>query len=102
LDPGQDLWLLLRGLLALAAVLALALVTLRYAAPFLLRLRGGDRPRQVQVEEYLPLDHRNRLYVVRWNGRRLLLSSSPDGVRLLVHGEEKDAAGPADAPGGAS
>jgi flagellar biogenesis protein FliO len=85
---SQDLWLLLRGLLALAAVLALAVVTLRFAVPWLLRARGGDRPRQIRVEEYYPLDHRNRLYVVRWAGSRFLLGSSPEGVRLLAREEE--------------
>ena len=87
MDTSQELWLLLRGLLALAAVLALAVVVLRFAVPWLLRARGGDRPRQVRVEEYCPLDHRNRLYVVRWAGQRLLLSSSPEGVRLLARDE---------------
>lgn len=87
MDASQDVWLLVRGLLALAAVLALAVVTLRFAVPWLVRVRGGDRPRQVHVEEYCPLDHRNRLYVVRWAGQRLLLSASPEGVRLVAREE---------------
>jgi flagellar biogenesis protein FliO len=97
-DSGQELWLLLRGVLALAAVLALAVVTLRFGLPWLVRARAGDRPRQILVEEHCPLDHRNRLYAVRWAGHRLLLSSSPEGVRLLVRGEGPGK-GP-DAPGG--
>ena len=103
MDIGQDVWLLVRGLLALAAVLALAVVTLRFAVPWLLRARGGDRPRQVHVEEYCPLDHRNRLYVVHWAGQRLLLSSSPEGVRLLARDvEERPGASAAGETGGAA
>lgn len=100
MDTSPDLWLLLRGLLALVAVLALAVVTLRFAVPWLLSTRGGDRPRQVRVEEYYPLDHRNRLYVVRWAGRRLLLSSSPEGVRLLAREEDHRTEEAADAETG--
>ncbi len=84
METSQELWLLLRGLLALVAVLALAVVSLRFALPWLVRARGGGRERQVHVEEYLPLDHRNRLYVVRWAGLRLLVASSADGVRVLA------------------
>jgi len=83
-ETSQEVWLLLRGLLALAAVLALAVVTLRFALPWLVRARGGGRVRQIHVEEVLPLDHRNRLYVVRWGGRRLLVASSADGVTILA------------------
>jgi flagellar biogenesis protein FliO len=93
LETSQDLLLLLRGLLALVAVLALVVITLRFALPWAMRARGGPRPRQISVEEYCPLDQRNRLYVVRWNGLRLLLSSSVEGVRLLVRSEDPKAEG---------
>ena len=88
METSQDLWVLLRGVLALVAVLALAVVTLRFAVPWLMRGRGGPRVRQISVEDYCLLDQRNRLYVVRWNDHRLLISSSADGVRLLVRGED--------------
>jgi len=85
MDASQEAWLLLRSLLALVAVLALAVVSLRYGLPWLMRQRATGPARQLHVEEVLPLDRSNRLYVVRWEGQRLLVATAPGGrVALLA------------------
>jgi len=79
MDASQEAWLVLRSFLALAAVLALAVVSLRFGLPWLLQNRLTGAARQMKVEEVLPLDRSHRLYVVRWEGLRLLLATSPSG-----------------------
>jgi flagellar biogenesis protein FliO len=83
MDTGSELALLLRGVLALVAVVALAVVSLRFGLPWLVRRPAGARPRRLEVEEYCPLDRQHRLYLVRWDDERLLLAASPDRVVLL-------------------
>jgi flagellar biogenesis protein FliO len=87
MDASQEAWLLLRSFLALVAVLALAVVTLRYGLPWLMRHRATGAARQIQVEEVLPLDRSHRLYVVRWEGKRLLLATSPGRVGLVARSD---------------
>jgi flagellar biogenesis protein FliO len=84
MDASQEAWLLLRSFAALAAVVALAFVTLRFGLPWLMRQRGEGRPRQLLVEEYYPLDRSHRLYVVRWEAQRLLIATSPERVELIA------------------
>jgi flagellar biogenesis protein FliO len=84
MDASQEAWLLLRSFLALVAVLALAVVSLRYGLPWLMRHRASGVARQLKVEEVLPLDRSHRLYVVTWEGRRLLIATSPGEVRLVA------------------
>jgi flagellar biogenesis protein FliO len=94
MDATQELWLLLRGMTALVAVVALAFVTLRFGLPWLMRHRGiGARPRSVEVEEYCLLDRDHRLYVVRWGAERLLLATSAQNVQLLRARTEVETAG---------
>jgi flagellar biogenesis protein FliO len=99
MDASQEAWLLLRSLLALVGVLALAVVSLRFGLPWLLRRRAAGSARQLHVEEVLPLDRGHRLYVVRWEGKRLLLATSPGRVALVARSEaaapEPDALTPA-------
>jgi flagellar biogenesis protein FliO len=83
MDTSSDLLLLFRGLLALVAVVTLAVVSLRFGLPWLLRRPLAGRPRRLEVEEYCPLDRQHRLYLVRWDEERLLLATSPDRVVLL-------------------
>jgi len=101
--------MLLRAFAALAAVVALAVVTLRFGLPWLMRQRSEGRPRRLQVEEYYPLDRNHRLYVVRWEEARLLLATSPERVELIARAEagegfvevlEKQRARTPEAPGG--
>ncbi len=83
MDASQEAWLLLRGFAALLLVIALAFITLRFGLPWLMRYRAASRPRTLQVDEFLPLDRNHRLYVVRWDRTRLLISTSPDRVQVL-------------------
>jgi flagellar biogenesis protein FliO len=94
MDASQEAWLLLRSFVALVAVLALAVVTLRYGLPWLMRHRATGAARQLEVEEVLPLDRSHRLYVVRWSGQRLLLATSPGRASLLARSDAPPEAGP--------
>jgi flagellar biogenesis protein FliO len=94
MDASQEAWLLLRTLLALVAVLALAVVTLRFGLPWLMRHRATGAARQIQVEEVLPLDRSHRLYVVRWEGKRHLLATSPSRVSIVARSEASPGADP--------
>jgi flagellar protein FliO/FliZ len=72
----------LRGLVALAAVLGLALLLawgLRRAG----LIRAPSRPGRLGVEGVVALDARHRLVLVRCDGREHLLAVGPAGVSLL-------------------
>jgi flagellar biogenesis protein FliO len=95
MDASQEAWLLLRAFVALLAVLAVAVVALRFGLPWLVRQRAASGERQVVVEDVCLLDHGHRLYVVRFGHEQLLLATSRERVELLVRrpragsGEEK-------------
>lgn len=91
MDTGPDLALLFRGVLALLVVVTLAVVSLRFGLPWLLRRPRTGEKRRIEVEEYCPLDRQHHLYLVRWDNERLLVATSPDRVALLARG-------PAEAP----
>lgn len=99
MDASQEAWLLLRSLLALVAVLALAVVSLRFGLPWLMRHRAAGTARQLQVEEVLPLDRGHRLYVVRWENQRLLVAASPGRLALLARSDAPTPAPASPAPG---
>jgi flagellar biogenesis protein FliO len=84
MDASQEAWLLLRGFLALAAVLLLAVVSLRFGLPWLVRQRASGPERQLHVEDVCLLDRNHRLYVVRWKEEVLLLATSQDRVDLVA------------------
>jgi len=92
MDASQEAWLLLRGFLALAAVLLLAVVSLRFGLPWLVRQRASGPERQIHVEDVCLLDRNHRLYVVRWKEERLLIATSPERVELLARGPKAEAA----------
>jgi len=86
MDTGSDLALLFRGILALVVVVALAVVSLRFGLPWLLRRPLAARARRLEVEERCSLDRQHHLYLVRWDEERLLVATSPDRVALLARG----------------
>ncbi len=98
MDTGSDLALLFRGVLALVVVVALAVVSLRFGLPWLMRRPRTSEKRRIEVEEYCPLDRHHHLYLVRWDDERLLVATSPGRVALLARGPAE--AGPARASGG--
>jgi flagellar biogenesis protein FliO len=83
---------------ALAAVVALFL-----GGVWLVRnsqrlgLRRGHSPR-LNVLEVKSLGNRHALFVVGYEQQRMLLASSPNGVNLICHLPESDAAEPAPVP----
>jgi hypothetical protein len=95
-DASHEAWLLLRAFIALVAVLALAVVALRFGLPWLVRRNAAAGERQIVVEDVCLLDRGNRLYAVRWQGERLLVATSSEGAVLL----SRRASGPESEGGG--
>ena len=93
MEASQEAWLLLRAFVALFAVLALAVVTLRFGLPWLVRQRAAAGERQIVVEDVCLLDRSHRLYVVRWRDERLLIATSGTKVSLLARGPGVPASG---------
>ena len=83
-DASHEAWLLLRAFVALAAVLALAVVALRFGLPWLVRQRAASGEKQIVIEDVCLLDRGHRLYAVRWQGERFLIATSPERVELLT------------------
>ena len=95
MDASQEAWLLLRAFVALAAVLALAVVALRFGLPWLVRQRAASGEKQIVIEDVCLLDRGHRLYAVRWQGEQFLLATSPERVELLTRrtaGKESETA----------
>lgn len=83
MDASHEAWLLLRAFVALAAVLALAVVALRFGLPWLVRQRAASGEKQIVIEDVCLLDRGHRLYAVRWQDEQLLVATSPERVELL-------------------
>jgi flagellar biogenesis protein FliO len=99
MDTGSELALLFRAVLALVVVVGLAVVSLRFGLPWLLRRPLAGRLRRLEVEERCSLDRNHHLFLVRFDDERLLVATSPDRVSLLARGTGE--AGPPPEPGGA-
>ena len=98
-----ELWTLLRVLVSLAVVLALAVVALRFGLPRLMGMGalGGGRPRRLVVLESAPLDRQHRVALVRVSGREYLVGVGAAGVTALDSWPAEEAASepmPAGAP----
>jgi flagellar biosynthetic protein FliO len=80
-----ELWTLLRVVVSLAVVLALAVVALRFGLPRLMGMGalGGARTRRLQVLESAPLDRQHRVALVRVGGREYLLGVGSAQVTAL-------------------
>lgn len=83
MDSSHEAWLLLRAFVALAAVLALAVIALRFGLPWLVRQRSASGEKQIVIDDVCLLDRGHRLYSVRWQSERLLVATSPEKVELL-------------------
>ena len=62
MDTGSELELLFRAVLALVVVVVLAVVSLRFGLPWLLRRPLAGRPRRLEVEERCSLDRHHHLF----------------------------------------
>lgn len=89
-----ELWTLLRVVVSLAVVLAVAVVALRFGLPRLLGMGalGGGRPRRLEVLESAPLDRQHRVALVRVAGREYLLGVGAAQVTALDSWPAPDAA----------
>lgn len=86
LREGSDAdlgWSLVRLLLVLGIVVAIAYLTLNVGLRKLLGLPSGGRKGIVSVVERLPLDQKRMLYVVRAGDELLLLGGTDLGVTFL-------------------
>lgn len=84
-DSVDFTWLFLKTLLAMAVVLALAIIILRFVLPRLSlhRTKRMGRGSEIQVLERYPLDAKKVLYVIEVEGKRLLLGSGEQTVNLI-------------------
>ena len=80
---SAELWMLLRGMLSLAVVLALAVVLLRFGLPRLSGFRAPRGQRQLNVVEVRPLDRQHRVALVEAEGRRFLVGFGPGGMTTI-------------------
>jgi flagellar biosynthetic protein FliO len=90
-----ELWTLLRVVLSLAIVLALAVLALRFGLPRLMGMGalGGGRTRRLEVLESAPLDRQHRVALVRVAGREYLLGVGAAQVTALDSWPAPEAAG---------
>src|SRR5688500_12258977 len=102
-----ELWTLLRVVVSLAVVLALAVVALRFGLPRLMGMGalGGPRTRRLRVRGSARLDRQHRVALVRVGGREYLLGVGSAQVTALdswpaagAEGEASLDAAPAIAP----
>ena len=77
-------WLFLKMIFAMIAVIALAIVILRYIVPKLGLHRRGSARTDLRVVDRIPLDSRKSLFVLEVEGRRLLLGASDNHVGLVA------------------
>lgn len=87
--PADELnlgWALLRTLLVLAAVVALAFLSLNFGLRKLMGLTGvrTGGPSVVQVLERIPLDPKRSLYLVQAAGEYLLLGGGEEALSFLA------------------
>ena len=80
-----ELWTLLRVVVSLGVVLALAVVALRFGLPRLMAMGalGGGRSQRLQVLESAPLDRQHRVALVRVGEREYLLGVGVAQVTAL-------------------
>lgn len=81
--------LLLKTLLAMAFILALAFIFIRYVLPRLYR-QGGPRGAEIQILEKQNLDVRKALYLVKVKNKKYLLSSSEQSVQKIAEFDDKN------------
>ncbi|HEX5035328.1 MAG TPA: flagellar biosynthetic protein FliO [bacterium] len=77
-------WLFLKMIFAMIAVIALAIVILRYIVPKLGLHRRGSGRTDLRVVDRIPLDARKSLYVLEVEGRRLLVGASDNHLGLVA------------------
>lgn len=82
-------WLFLKTILAMVVVIALAIIVLRFIIPKLSLHRPRGSRADIEILDRIPLGAKNALYVLRVEGRRLLISTSEHYVGLIAELDKK-------------
>src|SRR5262249_22814472 len=77
-------WLFLKMILAMIFVIALAIVIIRFIIPKITMNRSRYARTDLKIIDRIPLDTRKVLYVLKVEGRRLLISASDHYVGLIA------------------
>ncbi len=76
-------WVFLKMIFAMVAVIALAIVILRYVIPRLSFSRAQNARSDLKIVDRIPLEGRKNLYLVQIEGRRFLVASTDHQVNLI-------------------
>ncbi len=79
MSPVMDALMILKVFFALAVVLIIAILVVRFGLPRILRIRSSGR-RHIRVLEVYPLDRQTRLILFRVRDRFYLCAASPEGM----------------------
>ncbi|MDO8518719.1 MAG: flagellar biosynthetic protein FliO [Deltaproteobacteria bacterium] len=82
-------WLLVKTIGAMAFILGLAYVVIRYLFP-LFRFGGQARGSHIQIIDRAGLEPRRSLFIVRIGKKTALLGTSEQGIAKLMDLEESD------------
>lgn len=83
-------WVFIKMLAALVVVCVVAILLLRYGAPYL-SLRGrGPKQSPFELLARFSLEHRRALYLMRIEGKRYVLGASEGGITKLAELDEKE------------
>ena len=82
-------WLLVKTVLAMAFILALAFVVIRYLFP-LFRFSGQARSSKIKVIDRAGLEPRRSLFIVRVGKKTALLGTSEQGISKVMDLSEED------------
>ena len=77
-------WLFLKMIFAMIAVIALAIVILRYVVPKLGLHRRFTGRSDLRVVDRIPLDAKKMLFILEVEGRRLLVGAADNHVGLVA------------------
>jgi flagellar biogenesis protein FliO len=83
-------WLFIKMVFAMVFVIALAILVIRFIIPKLALVRSRGRKSDLEVLDRIPLDAKKALYIIRIEGRRLLISVSDNHMGLIAELDAKD------------
>ncbi len=77
-------WLFLKTIIAMVVVIALAMFVLRYLLPRITQRRPRGLQTDLEIVDRFPLDSKKALFVLRVEGRRLLIAASEHYVGFIA------------------
>lgn len=81
-------WMFAKMMVAMIVIIALALVTIKYALPKMMRLRQNPNSR-IKVLDYQPLEPRKSIYIVEIDKRRVAIGVTEHGIQPICELEDK-------------